>query len=368
MSKKRIIVSSIGLVLSLAAFIFAAWAWFTVSHQVSAQPINFEVSRGIFSSYEVRYFTSNNVYRMGDAFDPDITEPQMYYPSTSSWGTPSYAAYQEVGSFDGVLMSYYDPLIVVNNFYNNLIIELYVTYNLDTTKTVSVKALIDTALAGTLPDDLEGRDLGDSPYTHYVPDSHYLSEVVNIQHTTYDGITDFAFGTNGRGSYLNDSKNIYSEVSDYFNDEANASNIFDYTFSDPESDLDLTTPGSDTFTISGSGSRYIYFNYSYDVTKVISIVNARYDESLLTYYFGTDGDIYDVDLADVDESVYTASGGGIYTDGIDNYEVDTDGNLVYEGTTDIKIPANYLFDDETSAHDFTDFVRFYPNIKLSVGW
>ncbi|MCK4551940.1 MAG: hypothetical protein KAU02_03410 [Tenericutes bacterium] len=349
MSKKRITLSFISMFLSILAFGVVTFAWFVSSSKVNQTPFDLLVSPGIFTDYEVHYYTQENVFRLSDsyiAYKPISTSIEKYDTSSETWVTPTYSSGDDIGSFDGILMKQFDPVIEANNFYNNLIIEIYFTYDLTQSTSLSVMALIDSTLAGTLPVDLDD------------PDPHYLSEALDIQHTSFDGITDYAYGVGGR----TETTNLYESLTSLFDDG---------TYPKTDFGNPLTDIAFEDMVLSGSGSRYVYFNFSYNVDNVTAIVS---DRALVdTYYFDINNNIVYIDHLLDDTIIYTYDEGlDVFTAYGNEYTIEDDDengryNLLNESLT-IVIYEEDLYPNEDDAHGFTDFIHFYKDIRLSISW
>ncbi len=346
MTKNKLVISFISMVIAILAFVVVSFSWFAVSHEVNQTPFNLGVSPGIFSDYEVHYYTQENVFRLSDSYTahlPNGAQLEKYNTVSETWVTPTYPSGDEMGSFDGVLMKQFDPIIEANNFYNNLIMEIYFTYNAAPNTTVSVLALIDATLTGTLPDDLDD------------PDPHYLSEALDIQHTSFEGISDYAYGVNGR----TETTNLYASLTTLFEDDVTYPKT---DFGSPTADIDFGD-----MILSGTGTRYIYFNFSYNSSNVTSIVAAR--ALVDTYYYDTNGDIVYIDHVFGDTTIYFYDDVlDIYTDEYeDEYTIDESGNLINESLV-IVIYEEHLYANEHDGHCFTDFIRFYEDIRLTISW
>jgi len=174
----------------------------------------------------------------------------------STWETPSYPSSDNVGAYDGLLMREYDPLIDANNDYNNIIIEIYFTYDpseIDANTSISV-VLDSNNVIGNLANELS--DPG--PY-------HYYSEVIDIQKTSM--INTYKIGNTVGGETRTDSSNIFNTVSP----------IFDNTTTYPKSSFASLGSSIDfgDITLSNSpdsGEVYLYFNITYNVTKLQDII------------------------------------------------------------------------------------------------
>ncbi|XMB72037.1 hypothetical protein RJI07_08005 [Mycoplasmatota bacterium WC30] len=345
MSKKKLILSFISMVISILTFVVAAFAWFNTSTIVNQSPFDLIISPGIFTDYQVHYYTQENVYRLSDdyiAHTPTDTSIEKYVSASQTWVAPTYSSGDDIGSFDGILMKQFDPLIEANNFYNNLIMEIYFTYDVNPNTSVSISALVDNTLAGTLPVDLDDFN------------SHYLSEALDIQHTSFVGITDYAYGVGGR----TETTNLYASLTTLFEDEITYPKT---DFGSPIDDIDFGN-----MILSGSGTRYIYFNFVYNVDNVTAIVA---DRALIdTYYYDTNSDIVYIDYALGDRTIYFYDVSEIYTDEFANeYTIDGSGNLINESLV-IVINEENIYPTEFDAHRFTDFIRFYTDVKLSITW
>lgn len=254
MTKRKLVVSLLTMVLSLFAFIMVSYAWFAVSTNVNNSPLNLTVDPGIIKSYKIHYFTYEHVYHYGNGYDPRINQMEIYNGST--WESPSYPSSDNVGAYDGLLMREYDPLIDVNNDYNNIIIEIYFTYDpseIDANTSISV-VLDSNNVIGNLATELS--DPG--PY-------YYYSEVIDIQKTSM--INTYKIGNTVGGVTRTDSTNIFDTVSPIFDDTVTYPKS---SFASLGSSIDF---GDITLSNSpDSGEVYLYFNITYNVTKLQAII------------------------------------------------------------------------------------------------
>ena len=102
MTKKRLIISFLSLVLSLFAFTAATYAWFAISNQTEASPFNLGVDPGIIKDYEIRYYNANKVYK----YDKDAHD--IYVWNGSTYVEPVYTNLDDLGyDYSGLFMEFY---------------------------------------------------------------------------------------------------------------------------------------------------------------------------------------------------------------------------------------------------------------------
>lgn len=266
MKNKLMVKSLVSLILSLFMFVVATFSWFAISTNVDSDPINISVDPGIIESFELRYFTANNVYR----YDSLSNTVKVYQ---NGWITPSYTSVEDGSTFAGIIIKEYDPLISENNFENDIYIELYLNYSVEATNSdLSITALSDEALADYAETVFSSQI--DPLYLYYFSDVMYLQSI-----TTFSYSYDMGSGSLNRLNEL-------SEVSSPSNNE-NYDNLYDsltqtfttqnptiYSFNETKDPLTFVDPLVNPITLTApTGSFLIYFHYYYNETAINSILN-----------------------------------------------------------------------------------------------
>ena len=226
MDKRRLIISIIQLSLALAAFFVVSLAWFSMSTEVYTEAIPLSVDSGVIESYELTYYTYEDVYRFNQASENiNVYQDGFWNPIDPSE--------------PGIYISEYDPILLVNNAFNNIFIELYIQYNIAETTSISIDLISDIALAPNAP--VDAIYLSEVSYTQYLTSSDYslTPEGVNIFNdlmVDFDLITPISFF---------DINDIYTGSVDY------GQLTLDANFSEV----------------------YLYFNISYYEQKVLSVID-----------------------------------------------------------------------------------------------
>jgi len=243
MIKRKLLISLVQLIFALFALVATSFAWFTISQNVESQGIDLKVVEGAITSYEIQYFTPSTVYKYNDKTN-DMYE---YSTTTSSW---VLLPREGVGSFEGVFISPYDSVIPQNNLYNNLFIEIHITYDVDVNTYLILSARSDFSLIDQI--------LLESSSTNF------LSEYVNIQY-----MTSTAYSTRNTGL------NIFYDLFDDFHDINGALITPVYDFYDTSNNYQTSFDFLSTILLTPSGSEvYLYYNFSYIESKIQSLLSS----------------------------------------------------------------------------------------------
>lgn len=250
MNKKKMVFSLLSLILSFFLFIGASLAWFATSSQVNNDPIGLNVDPGYITSSEIMFYTYDNVYKSTSQSNQLL----VYNSLSSQWIEPTYVDDDDQGyMFTGIMMKQYDPFIPENNIYNNIIMELHFTYDIDSDKTINLLSIVDSNIASE-------SILNFSPLGNI----YYYSQISYLQSLVTDSYSVRADGTNLYTSLSSDfeqrdiyDKLIYSKKS-FYGDNDTYSNSIDF--------------GNITLT-AGINEVYIYFNFSYYEAKIIDVLS-----------------------------------------------------------------------------------------------
>lgn len=226
MDKRRFILSIIELFLSIAAFFVVSLAWFAISTEVNTSAIPLSISGGVIEDYELNYYTYYDVFR----YDQDYDQIEVY---TQGFWNPIDL------NEPGIYISEYDPILTVNNEYNNIFIELHLIYNISENTQISLDLIADSTMASNPP-----------------LDAIYLSEVSFIQ---FLNTSSYALSPEG--------SNLYNNLTNDFNG-ISTSKFYDiidvYTGSINYENITLDTNFNEI---------YIYFSISYDETRIESVID-----------------------------------------------------------------------------------------------
>lgn len=264
-NKRKIIISFFSLIFSIFAFMFATYAWFAVSTSVNNSPLNINVDPGIITSYEVHYYTNQNIFKSSSS-------DRTIYIYNSGWVPATHTDLEDIDALDdsptydssdywGVVMKPYDTLISENNLINNIIIGIHLTYEIDVNTELSITAVADENI-GHAARDAFGVSDG-------AADEFYLSQVINMQMLPAVSTDVYGFNTNGSNLYftlMDDAENLFTDTTTYpYNDfYSGETYVNSISFYDEVSPYQLNSP---------SGDVYIYFNLSYNGTHILDILS-----------------------------------------------------------------------------------------------
>lgn len=260
MTKRRIVISSIQLVLSLATLIVVSLAWFAISTEVQTTPIELNVGSGLIASYEIKFYTVDKVYK----YDQNINDI-LVWNGVDAWVTPTYHDPElSTFPFSGIFLNQYDPLIDLNNVNNQLFIELKLVYDVDENSAISVDFDSDISLATD--------SLATFGYTTSRP--YYLSEVLYIQQMESNAYAANPEGTN----IFNQLKTDFNQV-DINNDLIYPKYSFYTQINDPISQPEtyyitsLSTPNINLTANQALSEVYLYFKFSYIDSMIEYIIS-----------------------------------------------------------------------------------------------
>lgn len=214
MTKKRLIISFLGMVLSLFTFIVATYAWFAISEQTNSGPVTLSVDPGIIKEYEIYYYNADNVYKYNK------TAQQLNVWNGSSFVTPTYTNIDDVGyEYSGLFVKEYDTLIPSNNIDNSLIMQITLGYEVPIDLNISVKALVDTNIysSSTIEESIAWNAIENFSYpsTPSTDPSTYnfFSQIIYIQsmHDVLGSGSDYLIGTN-----YSEGTNLYDTIEAIF--------------------------------------------------------------------------------------------------------------------------------------------------------
>lgn len=250
MNNKRMILSFLGMILSFFAFVVVTFAWLTISTQVDNSNIALSVDPGIIETSRFRIYAFDNVFQY------DRTSNSLKVYSSEELISPTYIDPDDVAyAFKGIIINQYDPIIAENNFYNNIIIEIKLTYDVTANTTLNLTALSDTSIATEALAEFDPLDI----YTDY-----YLSEVSNIQSLIYDAGASNPYAATAMDQMYNTFTTIFENTTTYPSDTFYTGVPETYTSSISFDDLSLVTTSSEPI--------YIYFNISYYESKIQSFL------------------------------------------------------------------------------------------------
>lgn len=252
MTKKRLITSVVTLAFALCLFVTASFAWFAVSQNVNSNAVSLTADSGYIISKEITYYTLNDVYKI----DNETESIKLWDEQSSLWVDPTYEYPEDSGyQFTGIIMEQYDPMIPVNNTYNQIYIEIHLTYDITEDVYTTLKARSLTGISS----------LSKSIFTLNASQYYYLSEVVylqNMQTSTYSNSLE------GENLFLN-------LKSDFESTDINSDLIYPkYSFYD-EFDVYTESVSFDNLYLSSASQTqeiYLYFNMSYYSDKVLAIL------------------------------------------------------------------------------------------------
>lgn len=125
------------------------YAWFIQGANASVSELN--VDSPLITSYEIRYFTRDFIYKYSSATNRLLMYnglPSTYDDATTDWIEPDYHGTENQGkTFSGIFMGKYDPLIPVNNTYNNVIIEFTMNYTVSAATLADLSSIVDSTIA-----------------------------------------------------------------------------------------------------------------------------------------------------------------------------------------------------------------------------
>jgi len=244
------ILSFLGMILSFFAFVVVTFAWLTISTQVDNSNIALSVDPGIIETSRFRIYAFDNVFQY------DRTSNSLKVYSSEELISPTYIDPDDVAyAFKGIIINQYDPIIAENNFYNNIIIEIKLTYDVTANTTLNLTALSDTSIATEALAEFDPLDI----YTDY-----YLSEVSNIQSLIYDAGASNPYAATAMDQMYNTFTTIFENTTTYPSDTFYTGVPETYTSSISFDDLSLVTTSSEPI--------YIYFNISYYESKIQSFL------------------------------------------------------------------------------------------------
>lgn len=247
-TKKRLIFTFVSMVLSVLTFIAATYAWFAVSSTVQNSGFDFFVDPGIVVSYEIHYYTAENIYK----YSSSLGSLLVYDPDQSQYVLPSYETYPY--TFYGIVITPYDPLIPMNNTYNNTIIEMHIQYNIEENTTVTLSSMRNISIA---EDAIEGF-LG----AEFTGNIFYLSQVAYLQTLITSEYSETAEGTN-----------LYNDLTSDFEAVDGNSVLIYPLFSFYAGESYVGTIDFDNFTLYAASSElFLYFNVSYYESKILDIL------------------------------------------------------------------------------------------------
>lgn len=264
MNKKKMIFAFLSMILSVFAFVVATYAWFAVSTSVSNSPLDLNVDPGIVPYYEVHYYTLDDIYKT-------TSNNSNIYVYDSGWTLATHTEEEDTSvlstvlgenydpnTFYGLIMKPYDPLIPANNLVNNLIIGLYLEYEVEVNTNVSLTAIVDEAI-GHASRDAFGITSGSAEELYY-------SQVVNVQITPESSTDTYGFHTAGT--------NLYSTLTTLFENDTTYPYSEFYDGSDNHTtSLAFYNEASPLLFTATSGSFYIYFNFSYNQPRIDTLLS-----------------------------------------------------------------------------------------------
>ncbi len=257
MDKRGLVLSVLGLSVSFLTLVIATFAWFAISTTVDNSMLGMNVGAGIFPSYDIHYYTYDHVYKYDQS-----SESILVYDG-GFWVAPSYEVLPESAyAFQGIMIGSYDPLVPINNEYDNIIIELHLYCDADESMSFSLGASADTSMAAGAV--LTFGDAG----TIY-----YLSQIAYLQEMETDNYQANPEGTN-----------IYSSLkSDFETVDGNEDLIYPLHgfYDEYDSYVSETSLGSLSVT-SATTDVYLYFNISYNTVKIDTILSGEGSGSTIT--------------------------------------------------------------------------------------
>jgi hypothetical protein len=232
MTKRKLLLSLLNIILSLALFIGVIYAWFIQNSNVNLPTIM--VESPLIKSYDIKFYTYNHIYKY-DSINYNLL---MYQESDSTWIEPNYSGTEHQGkNYFGIFMGAYDPIISANNNYHNIIIEFTLTYQIPSTASAALSAIADTSIANNAKTILN------------IPsaETYYLSSFADIQYMLKSELI---------------TANVFKTVSDDFKSTNPEKKAFDAS----KSELSITQ-----LSLTGNVSDqklYFYINVSLNDLKI----------------------------------------------------------------------------------------------------
>lgn len=246
MFRKNLLLALVNLILTFSMLTMVIYAWFSLSDQSDVNAFEVQITSGVDYTYHLTYYTNEAVYR----FNADTAQIERYDTVTTSWTTSNEwpTGYHNFTSF-GVFINQYDPLIAVNNTYNNIILELRIV--LENTGPISFNNTFfaDSSLAATAVNQ----------YGFSTSRAYYASEVLQVQQMISTQYLNTPIGTNLYGDLNTQFQNTttYPKSSFYGStDTYNRTMILNT--------LTATNPNE---------TLIIYYNFSYFESKIASFLS-----------------------------------------------------------------------------------------------
>jgi hypothetical protein len=231
MNFSRLGLSVISLIVSIFLFVMVTFAWITSISSSNINPLTLQTNDGLLEWYEVRVYVYDRMYK----YDSTTRSFRVYNPSQSIWEVVNTNQWV-------VTLNPYDPLISINNAYNNVIIE-FVGYYRHTE---------EIALSFALLGDSSRQDPNQGLYS--------LSRVASVQKRITDQYAGVADGTN---LYLDLTASFQDTITFPFSRFYDAQNNY-------QSRVNLSTQ---PLTLEMPKLFFVYFNLSYDALMIQSLLS-----------------------------------------------------------------------------------------------
>ncbi len=248
MAKKHVLIAILQLILTLSMLTMVFYAWFSLSDRSTTSPFEVQITSGISYSYKLTYYTQEAVYQ----YDPIDDQIKRYDTSTGLFVTSSSwpSGYHSFTSF-GIFINQYDPLLSVNNTYNNIIVEMRLELENDAVMTFTNSFFADASIAAAAV----------SQYGYSTSRPYYASEVVYVQQMISNQYINSPVGTN-----------LYTNLTTQF---SNTTTYPRKSFYGTNNTYNRTLALDNITAITPNETIIIYYNFSYFESKIASFLTTE---------------------------------------------------------------------------------------------